>query len=39
MCALQGYDCVQAAEHRVPPVDGGGGDVVEPAHVSLPAHL
>lgn len=36
---LQGYDCVQAPERRVSTVDGGGGDVMESAHVFLPAHL
>lgn len=37
--ALQGYDRVQTAQHRVPSVDGGGGDILESAHVQLPAHL
>lgn len=37
--ALQGYDRVQAPECRVPSLDGGGGNVVECAHVFLPAHL
>lgn len=36
---LQGHDRVQTAQHRVPSLDGGGGDIMEPAHVQLPAHL
>lgn len=36
---VQGCDGVRAPEDRVPPVDGGGGNVMESAHVLLPAHL